>query len=195
MDKTNQLHLAGRSKISFEDLKMKQSVRTTFKLPKDTISLLGLIAGQLGINQKSLLDQLSEDSALMLELAKNAKDIQTTDKKRMTKTFVLSRSSLKAINDAAKKNNIPRDVLVEVSIQRLYPLIKNEREKHLKRKNILAELKQILKHSKNIRDLVKRELGKNDDLYEMVDNHLQLTEKNVIAADKLVNKGRAMEKW
>ena len=55
--------------ISFDELRKKQSVRATFKLPQEIIDLLGVIAGQLGIKQKSLLDQLVEDTSLLVKLA------------------------------------------------------------------------------------------------------------------------------
>jgi hypothetical protein len=56
MSDKSELPFSEKSQISFDELRLKQSVRTTFKLPRETISLLGLIAGQLGIKQKSLLD-------------------------------------------------------------------------------------------------------------------------------------------
>ena len=45
-------------------LKGKQSIRATFKLPPDIIRLLSIAASQLGIKQKTLFDQLVEDSPL-----------------------------------------------------------------------------------------------------------------------------------
>ena len=73
MNDKSELHDLGPSNISFDELRMKQSVRTTFRLPKEIINLLGLIASQLGIKQKSLLDQLIEDASLLHELGKEVK--------------------------------------------------------------------------------------------------------------------------
>ena len=53
-------------RLTVDDLKGKQSVRATFRLPQQVIELLTLIAGQLGIKQKSLFDQLIEDSAVLV---------------------------------------------------------------------------------------------------------------------------------
>ena len=44
--------------IDADELKGRQSVRTTFKLPEKTINLLKISAKHLGIQQKTLLDQL-----------------------------------------------------------------------------------------------------------------------------------------
>ena len=46
-------------------LKKKQSVRATFRLPDEIINLLSVVASQLGLKQKSLLDQLVEDKELL----------------------------------------------------------------------------------------------------------------------------------
>jgi len=40
------------------DLRGRQSVRTTFKLSERSIDALSILAGQLGIKQKSLFDHL-----------------------------------------------------------------------------------------------------------------------------------------
>ncbi|MGB3209590.1 MAG: hypothetical protein WBB19_02685 [Desulforhopalus sp.] len=61
MNDNSTLSLSEQSQISLDELRKKPSVRTTFKLSKETINLPGLIAGQLGIKQKSLLDHLTED--------------------------------------------------------------------------------------------------------------------------------------
>ena len=45
------------------DLRGRQSVRTTFKLPARSIDALSLLAGQLGIKQKSIVDHLEIRSA------------------------------------------------------------------------------------------------------------------------------------
>ncbi|RPI51694.1 MAG: hypothetical protein EHM49_06780, partial [Deltaproteobacteria bacterium] len=47
--------------ITAMGLRGKQSVRATFRLPDHIIKLLGMVASQLGLKQKSLFDQLVED--------------------------------------------------------------------------------------------------------------------------------------
>lgn len=191
----SKLSLLEQPEISFDDLRMKQSVRTTFKLPEEVINLLGIIAGQLGIKQKSLLDQLTEDSRLLFKLAKEVNTTTSGKEKRQAKTFVISRSSLKSINEVAQKQKVPRDILVEISIKRLLPIIKGELEKHIKRKQILEEMKQLIEQGETLRNLAKQSLGEDDDIYEMIDNQIQLAKKNITKAKIIIKKGMPMEDW
>lgn len=181
--------------ISLHDLRMKQSVRTTFKLPKEIISLLATVAVQLGIKQKSLLDQLTEDRATLTRLAGEIDRTSSEQEGREAKTYVMSRSSLEAINDVARKERVPRDVLVEVSIKRLLPLIEKELENHLKRKKIFEEMQQYYKGLKELRNRAKKQLGGEDVLFEMVDDQLHQARKNLAAMKKIITRGMPMEDW
>lgn len=181
--------------ISFDELKKKQSVRATFKISQESIDLLGVIAGQLGIKQKSLLDQLMEDTSLLTKLAGEADPIQENQVPRRQKTFVISRSSLLSLNLIAKKQNISRDTLVEISINRLLPIIKTELKKHIIRKNILKEMKGHLKLGENLCQKAQKLLGENDVLYEMLEKQTTLAQKNVSLVDSIIEKGMPMEDW
>jgi hypothetical protein len=183
------------SQISFDDLRKKQSVRATFKLPEDVIDLLGVIAGQLGIKQKSLLDQLIEDKALLARLAKENHQDPQEEAARRQKTFVISRSSLRSINDVAKKQNISRDTLVEVSIKRLLPIIETELEKHIIRKTLLKEMKNYLKLGENLCEKAHKLLGKDDVLYDMLEKQVSLAQKNIATVAAIIEKGMPMEDW
>ena len=195
MNNNSKLSLLEQPEISFDDLRMKQSVRTTFKLPEEVINLLGIISGQLGIKQKSLLDQLTEDSRLLFKLAKEVNTTTSGKEKRQAKTFVISRSSLKSINEVAQKQKVPRDILVEISIKRLLPIIEGELEKHIKRKQILEEMKQLMEQGETLRNQAKQSLGEDDDIYEMIDNQIQLAKKNITTAKIIIKKGMPMEDW
>ena len=181
--------------ISFDDLKKRQSVRATFKLPQDVIELLGVIAGQLGIKQKSLLDQLIEDTALLAKLAKDNHQDLDGEATRRQKTFVISRSSLRSINDVAKKQNISRDILVEISIKRLLPVIETELEKHIVRKTILKEMENYLQLGENLCGKARKLLGKNDVLSDMLEKQIHLGQKNIETLTAIIEKGMVMEDW
>lgn len=181
--------------ISFDELKKKQSVRATFKISQESIDLLGVIAGQLEIKQKSLLDQLMEDTSLLIKLAGEADQVHENQMVRRQKTFVISRSSLLSLNKIAKNQNISRDTLVEISINRLLPIIKTELKKHIIRKNILKEMKGHLKLGENLRQKAKKLLGENDVLYEMLEKQTTLAQKNVLLVDSIIEKGMPMEDW
>lgn len=183
------------TQLSFDDLKRKQSVRATFKLPQEIIELLSVIAGQLGIKQKSLLDQLIEDTCLLGSLPQEANQTPKSSTIRRQKTYVISRSSLRSINDIAKKKNISRDILVEFSIRRLLPVIQTELEKHNKRKVILADMKKHMQNSERLCQQAKQTLGKEDALFNMLQKQLLLAQKNLMEAHSVLEKGMPMEDW
>ncbi len=195
MDSKDVGQFLNNAAISFDELRKKQSVRATFKLPQEVIDLLGVIAGQLGIKQKSLLDQLIEDTSLLAGLAQETEQIETDQISRRQKTFVISRSSLRSINDLARKENIPRDILVEISIKRLLPIIETELEKHITRKTILKKLIKSLKFNENLLDKTEKLLGRDDVLYDMLEKQVSLAEKNIIAVNAIIEKGMPMEDW
>lgn len=147
---------------SCADLRGKQSVRATFKLTQRAINTINVVATHLGIKQKSLFDHLIDD-ARSLDLI--ASDIQsdTFDKlERVQKTYVVSRKTISCLRKTSLKFNAPRDALVEYSIQRLLPIIDEERKKHRKRKQILAEMTQYLKQGERIFQKAEALLGEDD---------------------------------
>ena len=195
MNNTDRLSHSEHSRLTLDKLRMKQSVRTTFKLSKETISLLGLIAGQLGIKQKSLLDQLAEDTALLNALAVEAEKEREDDKNRHPKTFVISRNTLQSINEVAKRRKISRDSLVEFSIKRLEPVMETERAKHAARKKLFAAMQEYLTQGKQLRRHAARNLGQNDEMYVMIDRQVKAAEKNVEKVQSIIEKGTPMEEW
>ena len=181
--------------ISYEELQRKQSVRATFKLPEEVIVLLGLIAGQLGIKQKSLLDELLGDTTTLDILAQEAGGLGDGGKKRRQKTYVLSRSSLKTVTDIAKGHHVPRDLLVEMSIRRLLPLIESELKKHDRRKIIGQEMQRYLRWGENLRDKAGKLLGEKDEVYSLLDKQVHLAQKDMLMVDSIIEKGMPMENW
>jgi hypothetical protein len=181
--------------LTMEDLKQKQSVRTTFKLPQQVIDLLTVIAGQLGIKQKSLFDQLVQDVSALEQVVREAKEYPEKDHERRQKTFVMSRNSLALLNSVAEQKQISRDLLVEISIKRLLPIIETEIEKHIKRKTLLKDMKNYLHQGKVLLEKTRDLLGKDDVLYGMIENQVNLANKNLSAVNQVVKKGMAMEEW
>lgn len=104
-------------------------MRTTFKLPEHIIKLLGIVARQLGLKQKPLFNQLVENTDVLNKVAATIQTTSLGQGKRRQKTFILSKRSLEVLDSVAGLQNIPRDVLVEISIRRLLPIITAEQEK------------------------------------------------------------------
>ena len=181
--------------LTLEDLKGKQSVRATFRLSQQVIDLLALIADQLGIKQKSLFDQLVEDATVLERIAKDDNEYGQNRVERKQKTFVLSRSSLSVLNSVASKRNISRDLLVEISIRRLLPIIESEIEKHNHRKALLKEMEKYLKKGEVLLEKTEELLGKDDFLYGLIESQVAMVQKNCSTIDQVVQKGTPMEEW
>jgi hypothetical protein len=181
--------------LTLEELKGKQSVRATFRLPQQVIDLLSVIASQLGIKQKSLFDQLIESRSVLKKIADEVQNHPDGTKDRVQKTYVISRSTLTTLDYVARNRNIPRDTLVEISIKRLLPIIETELEKHQKRKVLLQEMKNYSRQGKFLLKKAKTLLGAEDQLYEMIKHQVKITERNVATVKEIVRKGKLMEDW
>ncbi|MGD9224844.1 MAG: hypothetical protein PVF26_00005, partial [Desulfobacterales bacterium] len=125
------------------DLRGRQSVRATFKLSAQAIDIISIVSIHLGIKQKSIFDHLMEDDQSLTVIAQEVDPQRINALERIQKTFVISRKTLLALEEAAKQFNTSRDVLVESSIQRLLPIIYREQEKHDKRKKILNNINRF----------------------------------------------------
>ena len=127
-------------KIDATELKSKQSVRATFKLQEKTISLLKLSARHLRIKQKTLLDQLLEDESTLELLAEDAATYSRDENDCRFKTFVLEKKALDTLGDICSRYEVPRNFIVELSVNRLASYIKSLEETHQKRRALLKKV-------------------------------------------------------
>ena len=180
--------------ISEAGLRGRQSVRTTFRLPVHLIELLGAVAGLFGVKQKSLFDQLVEDSETLLGMAGGVAGYPSEAGERRPKTYVLSKRSLSVLERIAAERCISRDTLVEISISRLLPVLLSEQEKHGKRVRILGAMEQYLRRGQQLLAETEKLLGRNDPAYELVDRMVSQGEEKVQVLRDMVAKGKALEK-
>ena len=150
---------------SAEDLRGRQSVRATFKLSTRAIDALSIVAVHLGIKQKSLFDQLIEDAGSLSHIAREIESDDFSTLERVQKTYVISRKTLRSLEEISRQFDAPRDALVEYSIQRLLPVIAREREKHQKRKEILEDINAHFEEGLKILKKTRELLGENDPVY------------------------------
>lgn len=173
-------HMAKRTKFtisenislplpSAEDLRGRQSVRATFKLSTRAIDALSIVAVHLGIKQKSLFDQLIEDAGSLSHIAREIESDDFSTLERVQKTYVISRKTLRSLEDISTQFDAPRDALVEYSIQRLLPVIAREREKHQKRKEILQDINTYFEQGLKILNKTRELLGENDPVYSKLE--------------------------
>jgi len=149
-------------KPSSGDLRGRQSVRATFKLSAQAIDILSIVSVHLGIKQKSIFDHLMEDGQSLTIIAQEIDPKQVNALERIQKTFVISRKTLLALEAAAEKFSTSRDFLVELSIQRLLPIIYREQEKHAKRKKILNQINYFLDKGVTLLEEFETDLGQDD---------------------------------
>ncbi len=180
---------------SSSDLRGRQSVRATFKLSEKAIDALSIVSVHLGIKQKSLFDHLIEDIGTLELIAQEIQSRRHHIPSRVQKTYVLSRKTLSSLDRACKNFNAPRDTLVELSIQRLLPMIAEEREKHQKRKEILRELTEYLQNGMKILKKTKASLGYDDPIYEKIANAMTVLLNAHDSIENFVEKGKKIENF
>ena len=148
-----------------QDLRGRQSVRATFKLSARAIDAMNIVSVHLGIKQKSLFDHLIEDAQSLSHIAREIESEKFRRLSRIQKTFVISRRTLSSLDAISKQFQAPRDALVEYSIQRLLPVIDQERERHRRRKEILGHMDEHLANGLKILKKSKSLLGEDDPVF------------------------------
>jgi len=148
-------------------LRGHQSVRTTFKLSERSINALSVLAGQLGIKQKSLFDHLVEDVQALKTIAREFESFPE-ERQPVAKTYVISRKTLQNLEQVSTKYNTPRDALVEFSIERILPLIEQEKDKYIRRTKIAEKLGKLTEHSAELLQDAVTELGEDDPLVQEI---------------------------
>ena len=179
--------------ISAKGLKGKQSVRTTFRLPAQIIDLLGVVASQLGLKQKSLFDQLIENKDVLSKVAENMHNFAFGSEERRSKTFVLSRKSLEVLDEVAQQKNISRDALVAVSIQRLLPVMTAEKEKNKKRAKIFDEMKNYLDQGEEILRKADKTLGAEDQVFRLLKKNINDFKEDISKVAEIINRGESIK--
>ncbi len=152
-----------QSASTFSSLRGRQSVRATFKLTDSCIEAISIVAAQLGIKQKSLFDHLFSDTNTLSGIARKFRNARLeASSHRIQKTYVLSRGALVSLEDIAKSFNAPRDALIELSVQRLLPIITRERRRHATRKALFGKIQKHLTEGRRLLEEAFAELGEED---------------------------------
>lgn len=177
---------------SFE-LRGRQSVRATFKLSAKAIEAIGILAVHLGIKQKSIFDHLIEDAQVLRTIAQEVDHEAFDALERVQKTFVISRKTLISLEETATQFDTSRDALVELSVQRLIPIISREREKHEKRKNILNEIDYFLSQGLMLLEEFKADLGEEDPATEKFKGSIEALIDARTHIEAFILKGKMIE--
>ncbi len=177
------------------ELREKQSVRATFKLSKKAIDSIGLVAVHMGIKQKSLFDYVIEDLSTLEKTAEQIRNKNFKDTPRVQKTYVLSRKTINLIETIARAYNLPRDVLVEHAVRRLESLIRSEKQKHRKRKELLVEAMDQFDRLRTLFEQAGQNLGEDDPFCRHLAKTLSACEKGEREMKNFIEKGNALEEF
>ncbi len=180
---------------SFSDLLGKQSVRATFRLSERAIEAISIVAGHLGIKQKSLFDHLIDDSRALHSIAENLGTIKFPEFTKVQKTFVLSRRTLNSLESISKTFGAPRDALVEYSIQRLESIIEKERKKHSLREEMVHELADCIKKNEKLLLKSREILGVDDPVSVEIESYLVSGIQVYKKVEAVIEKGKVIEKF
>ena len=189
-DWTFQLNLPGACPA---DLRGRQSVRATFKLSAACIDAIGVVARHLGIKQKSLFDHLAEDMEALTSIAQKAGSAGLRRENRVQKTFVISRRSLCSLEEVSKNYNTPRDELVEYSVQRLLPLIVNERQRQEVRKEMLASVQKHFQEGIRLQVKWEAAMGNEDPFLDRLAGVMRGYERALGEMNDIIEQGRPIE--
>ncbi len=180
---------------SSTDLRGRQSVRATFKLTQESINTLNVVATCLGIKQKALFDHLLEDMQSLNSIAENIEEQTFERLNRMQKTYVLSRKTMACLWEAAERFDAPRDALVEYSIQRLTPVIEEEKEKHERRKAVQKRILECTKAAEKILLESERLLGKDDPVCDRVKTMVTACRNVSQDIQEFIERGKIIEEF
>jgi len=193
MEKFQEAQLESDAQESASELIGRQSVRVTFRLSAACINAISILATHLGIKQKSVFDHLMEKTQVLHEIAKDLEKVAFDRETRTQKTFVISRRSLLSLEKISGDFNMPRDALIEYSVQRLLPIILKEREKHEFRKQLFSKTERHFYESRELLKNAQRLLGSEDPLTRRL-NAMMATYENVFDELKaFIEKGKRIE--
>jgi len=180
---------------SSRDLMGKQSVRATFKLSEKAIEAMSAVSVHLGIKQKSLFDHLIDDLNT-LEMIANELRAQSRDiPSRVQKTYVLSRKTLASLEQAAREFQASRDALVEYAIQRLMPVIEQEKERHRRRKQLLEQIDSFVDTGCRLLEKAEKQLGTEDPIYDQLEKAVRMLTHSQSLMTEFVRKGEIIENF
>ncbi len=184
-----------QSQTTFADLRGRQSVRATFKLTDMCIEAIGIVAAQLGIKQKSLFDHLFSDTQTLSTIASKFRNARLDAANRIQKTFVISRGALVSLEAVARNYNAPRDALIEISVQRLLPMIAEQRQRHAKRKAVFGRIQKHLEDGRKLLAEAYAELGEEELITDRLNAAMAIYESAFKHMSAFIEKSEGIESF
>jgi hypothetical protein len=175
---------------------MKESLRDQFLLPSNPLQLRSHPAcsafahqiGKIKFTQNSHRNGLSQNRLQDFHL-------NSAPRQQRRPKVVDSRRSLACLEQIAREHHASRDALVEFSVQRLLPLIKQEQEMLVKRKAVLKEYDRYVADGKKLLDKAKKFLGDDDPVVEELESVVAVSENTLQKIDSYLEKGKVIEQF
>ncbi len=177
------------------DLRGRQSVRATFKLSQKAIDAIGVVALHMGIKQKSLFDHIIEDTEALDDLAQTIRIHQFQKIPRKQKTFVLSRKTIESLAAISQAHGMPRDALVEYSIQKLEQIITAEKLRHQERTKLQAQVTAHFRAGEKLHLAAAETLGPDDPFCRTLRKSMITNRKIHEELEAFLEKSRILEEY
>jgi hypothetical protein len=136
-----------------------------------------------------------EDQEILDRIADEGRRHSAGGDERVQKTYVISRNSLIALRNIARENKISRDLLVELSINRLRPVISAEQEKQEKWKVLLGRMEELLHHGQLTLVEAADMLAEEDQVFQKIDEVITSLQKGCEDIRQWIRKGSRMEEF
>jgi hypothetical protein len=175
------------------NLRGKQSVRATFKISQRAIDAIGMVAVHMGIKQKSLFDHIIEDLEALDALAQTIQIRKFRQIERKQKTYVLSRKTIDALEAISETYGMPRDALVEYSVQKLGSIISSEKLKHEERKILQKEMTDYFDQGRLLYQKAVSILGEDDPFCRRIEKALLACRKTEEDINDFLEKSKVLE--
>jgi hypothetical protein len=111
----------------------------------------------------------------------------------VAKTYVISRDAAEILDQVARARQIPRDALVEASVQHLMPLIEKEQVRHEARKSLLSKMERHVKSGRRLLETMTADLGPNDPMSDKMQQVMGVYERAYSAMTDFIRKGENIE--
>jgi hypothetical protein len=142
---------------------------------------------------KSLFDHMVQEQETLEAIASKVKDTDSAESARVPKTYVVSRYAAEVFSKVARRRNIPRDALVEASIQHLMPLIQKEQGRHDTRKALFVKMERHLKSGRKLYDDMIAALGDSDPMCTKMSNVIAAYDRAFESIEEFIKKGASIE--
>jgi hypothetical protein len=180
-------------KASAADLRGRQSIRVAFKLTPACIEAVNILGSHLRLKPKSLFDHMVQERQTLEAVAAQARLTNGDDARRIAKTYVISRDAALVLDEVARRLKLPRDVVVETSVQHLMPLIQKEQARHSARKILLARMERHLKDGRRMCADMEKDLGPNDPMCDKMQHVMGAYERAFAAMAEFIKRGANIE--